>query len=636
MKADESDHRDSRQDSKDDYVDIEAVSYFNDSAPSNGGDLTLNTGLDSMGSDLGLGIGLDMSRTNGLSPHSPAMGSLSSMSSYARLTRNKTQIWASGRPGVKVVVTGISAALPGRSTDVFSKEGIQRIINGQNCILPIPEDVKVEMLEKNVVQLEKNKDGTSQKKPLKDSKDMINLCAALGSFDLTKYGVGASIAATMDRAVQVAVAAGLEALKDSGIVKGGGENLAGWILPESMQDTTGIVYATSFPALDAAIAEVSKFFKSKSIEGSAIPAIVEGLRSRLETVVGKGNLPETSETALKEIEQLAQDLAAVPDKDPCVMEPYEFDRKFLFRVLVLGNGQLAQIVKARGPNMQTNAACAGATQAVALAYDLIQVGRAERVIVIAGDNASSDTLMPWLGNGFRALGAATPCADVKLAALPFDQRRTGMILGSGGIGMVFESEEGARRRNAIAAKLAEDMEDDSFVPRAPFRARLLGTLYSNSAYHGAAMDRKHITQEMERFIRSIEDEQGISRQEICQHGVYFSHETSTNASPNSSCAANEVHALRETFGENLKDLLILNTKGYTGHPMGVSFEDVVACEVLCTGKVPPIANGSVLDPHLGDDLKLSRGGDYPCKYALRFAAGFGSQIALALYGVAGV
>ena len=41
------------------------------------------------------------------------------------------------------------------------------------------------------------------------------------------------------------------------------------------------------------------------------------------------------------------------------LEPYEFDRKFLFRVLVLGNAQLAQIIKARGPNMQTNAACAG-------------------------------------------------------------------------------------------------------------------------------------------------------------------------------------------------------------------------------------------------------------------------------------
>ena len=54
----------------------------------------------------------------------------------------------------------------------------------------------------------------------------------------------------------------------------------------------------------------------------------------------------------------------------------------------------------------------GATQAIALGYDMIQTGRAERVVVIAGDNASSDTLMPWLGNGFRALGAANINSDV--------------------------------------------------------------------------------------------------------------------------------------------------------------------------------------------------------------------------------
>ena len=68
--------------------------------------------------------------------------------------------------------------------------------------------------------------------------------------------------------------------------------------------------------------------------------------------------------------------------------------------------------------------------------------------------------------------------------------------------------------------------------------------------------------------------------------------------------------------------------------MGVSFEDVVAAEVLSSGLVPPIANFTEVDPALGPDLKLSRGGAYPCKYALRFAAGFGSQVALALYGSA--
>ncbi len=59
----------------------------------------------------------------------------------------------------------------------------------------------------------------------------------------------------------------------------------------------------------------------------------------------------------------------------------------------------------------------GSTQAIALAFDMIQVGRAERMIVIAGDNASSDTLMPWIGNGFRALGAATIASEVSCSTI---------------------------------------------------------------------------------------------------------------------------------------------------------------------------------------------------------------------------
>jgi 3-oxoacyl-(acyl-carrier-protein) synthase len=177
----------------------------------------------------------------------------------------------------------------------------------------------------------------------------------------------------------------------------------------------------------------------------------------------------------------------------------------------------------------------GATQAIAIAYDLIQVGRAERVIVIAGDSAASDNLLPWLGNGFRTLGAATIASDLSIAARPFHPQRSGMILGSGGIGMVLESEEGALRRyqHALATAVGQ-------LPSRPFKCRLLGTLVSNSAFHGAAMDRIHIAQEMERFVSSMESELGISRAELASKGVYFSHETSTHSSPTSSCAHNEV------------------------------------------------------------------------------------------------
>merc|ERR1711935_166076 len=222
----------------------------------------------------------------------------------------------------------------------------------------------------------------------------------------------------------------------------------------------------------------------------------------------------------------------------------------------------------------------------------------------------------------RALGAATTEATVEDAACPFDLRRSGMIMGAGGIGMVLETEISSIERQKTAPNSFE------------VKARLLATQYSNSAYHGAALDRKHIASELKRFLNDIELIHGISKAEIATHGVYFSHETCTHASSASSCSGNEVAALRFAFGDELlSKLLILNTKGYTGHPMGVSFEDVTAVEVLLRQTVPPIPNYKEKDGYLGD-LKLSKGGPYACRYALRFAAGFGSHVSFALYATA--
>jgi NAD(P)-dependent dehydrogenase (short-subunit alcohol dehydrogenase family)/acyl carrier protein len=63
--------------------------------------------------------------------------------------------------------------------------------------------------------------------------------------------------------------------------------------------------------------------------------------------------------------------------------------------------------------------------------------------------------------------------------------------------------------------------------------------------------------------------------------------------------------------------------------MGVGVEDVVAIKALETGIVPPVPNFKEEDPELGP-LNLSRGGLYQPRYALRLAAGFGSQISMSL------
>lgn len=278
---------------------------------------------------------------------------------FRQMTRNKTMIWASGRPNVRVVVTGVAAALPGREKSVYdpSINNVQRILAGENFISPIPLEVRNAMLAKNVVELIKGKDGSQTRRPVSTHEQHIGLCASIGEFSLAQYGVPESIAGTMDKAVQVAVSAGLEALRDAGIVSGEGEGTSGWVLPTSMQDSTGIVYATSFPALDAAIGEVSKYFETQTVAKQHIPDIITGLRARLEAA--SGTLSEETEKALLSLQLEAHRAVESVAGTDLESKPYEFDRKFLFRVLVLGNAQLAQIVRARGPNMQTNAACAG-------------------------------------------------------------------------------------------------------------------------------------------------------------------------------------------------------------------------------------------------------------------------------------
>ena len=118
---------------------------------------------------------------------------------------------------------------------------------------------------------------------------------------------------------------------------------------------------------------------------------------------------------------------------------------------------------------------------------------------------------------------------------------------------------------------------------------------------------------------------GHGRDEMAPATVFISHETYTPARGGSAAA--EVNALRRVFGAAADQVVVANTKGFTGHPMGVGIEDVVAVKALETGIVPPVPNFKEPDPDLGQ-LNLSIGGVYPVRYALRLAAGFGSQISM--------
>ena len=287
-----------------------------------------------------------------------------------------------------------------------------------------------------------------------------------------------------------------------------------------------------------------------------------------------------------------------------------FDRRYLFQILNMGHSQFAQHVGIRGPNTTINLACASATAAFGVAEDWLANDRCDRVVIISADDVTGDDLWDWIGSGFAASGAAATSNVIEDTAIPFDKRRNGLILGMGAAAFVVE------RKSESDARGVQPM------------AELLGTKIANSAFHGTRLDVDHVAQTVDDFITEMENRWSLNRHDIAPNTVFFSHETFTPARGGSAQA--EVKALRDTFGASTDSLVIANTKGFTGHPMGVGIEDASMFYGLMTGRIPPIANHKVQDEELGN-LNLSKGGDYPnLRYGIRFAAGFGSQIGLSL------
>ena len=368
-----------------------------------------------------------------------------------------------------------------------------------------------------------------------------------------------------------------------------------WGLPDALRDDTGVIFASVFPGYDSFADEMARYYADHARRDQL--AVLEDLRERM---VGPNGQPGLRQEIDRRIADLQEAIAR---------EPFQLDRRFLFRVLSMGHSQFAELIGARGPNTQINAACASTTQAVAVAEDWIRAGRCRRVIVISADDITSDRLIEWFGAGFLASGAAATDDVVEEAAIPFDRRRHGMIMGMGAAALVLESAEAAEERGLRPI------------------CEVLSAATANSAFHGTRLDVQHIHGVMEELVRQAETRSGIRREQFAPGMLFVSHETYTPARGGSASA--EIHALRAVFGDAADKIVIANTKGLTGHAMGTGIEDVVAVKSLETGCVPPVANFKEVDPELGP-LNLSKGGAYPVEYALRLGAGFGSQISMTL------
>ena len=504
---------------------------------------------------------------------------------------------------VDVCITGAALGLPGVE-GVFSDSNVERILRGDVLIDKVPMELRSAMVEKNITRLVKSEGGEGRFESIESMDDVIKLAARAKEFDIVRdFGFPEDRLPALDRVTKLAIAAGIDALRDAGIplvmryktTTKGTKLPDRWQLPDELRDDTGILFTSAFPGYDAYCQIITDFYKDR------------GRRERLEELNNLRALALRSGTGNGLAGELDKRIRALQEEID--RNIYQFDRRFLFRVLSMGHSQFAEYIGARGPNTSTNGACSSGTQAVGLASDWIRTGRCKRVIIISADDITSDNLMGWFGSGFLASGSAATDERVEDAATPFDRRRHGLIIGMGASALVVESVESARERGIRPI------------------CQLMESIVANSAYHGTRLDVAHICQVMEKLVSRAEAEWGIDRYQIAPETVFVSHETYTPARGGSASA--EVFALRHVFKEATDKIIIANTKGFTGHPMAVGIEDVVSVKILETGIVPPVPNFKEVDPELGV-LNLSKGGPYPVRYALRLGAGFGSQISMSL------
>ncbi|MGE5109635.1 MAG: SDR family NAD(P)-dependent oxidoreductase [Acidobacteriaceae bacterium] len=502
-----------------------------------------------------------------------------------------------------VVITGAGIGLPGPER-IFADSNVERILRGDQFIDSIPMRFRRAMLDKNITRLVKSETGGPSFETIHDMDEVIKLAGRGGAFDAeVEFGLPSDRVAALDRVTQLAIAAGLDAMRDAGIplvmrykTTSKGTFLPDrWGLPDCMRDDTGVIFASAFPGYDSLVDQLNRYH----VDHARREQLAE-----LEKLLTRAMEANSPRTLVDELQHKIDDLRAAIER-----EPYVFDRRFLFRTLSMGHSQLAEFIGARGPNTAINSACATTTQAISLAEDWIHAGRCKRVIIVSADDVTSDRLMEWFGAGFLATGAAATDEVVENAAVPFDKRRHGMIVGMGAAAFVVESAGAARERGIRPI------------------CEVLSTMTANSAFHATRLDVEHICAVMEQVIGKAERDAHLERHSIAPQTMFMSHETYTPARGGSASA--EIHALRRVFGESADRIVIANTKGYTGHAMATGIEDVVAIKALETGIVPPVPNFKEVDPELGS-LNLSRGGVYPIEYALRLGAGFGSQISMVL------
>ena len=259
-------------------------------------------------------------------------------------------------------------------------------------------------------------------------------------------------------------------------------------------------------------------------------------------------------------------------------------------------GQIAIRFRLQGVNFGVASACASAQHAIGLAFRSIAQGEAD-VMVTGGSEA---TVSPLGLGGFCALRALSKRNDdPATASRPFSADRDGFVMGEGGGALVLESLEHAQARGAeiYGEVVGLGMTDDGHHISAPIPE---GT--------GASMAMEHALREGELAKDSVD--------------YVNAHGTSTPLND-----AMETRAIKATFGDRAKQLMVSSSKSQFGHLLGASgaVEAVVCCLSMKHQVAPPTINYQTPDPELDLDYVPNEPREARIRNILSNSFGFGGH-----------
>ncbi len=269
-------------------------------------------------------------------------------------------------------------------------------------------------------------------------------------------------------------------------------------------------------------------------------------------------------------------------------------------------GHISMLFGFRGPNYVTTSACASSSHAVADAFNLLRLGKANVIVAGGAEAAICDCGV----GGFNAMHAlSTRNDDPEGASRPFSASRDGFVMGEGSGCIVLETLEHAKARGA------------------KIYAEMVGSGMSADAYHITSSHPEGLGAKIV-MTEALRDA-GLSTDDIDYINV---HGTSTHVGDIS-----EAKAIKDVFGEHAYKLNISSTKSMTGHLLGAAgaVEAMVCVLSVKNDIVPPTINHAEGD----DDPEIDYNMDFTfnqakkrkVRAALSNTFGFGGHNACVIF-----